>query len=358
MLLFLGGWGYRKNIKIFYEYFYCLLQPEQKMGERYVSCNIKGGLGNQLFQIFATMAYGMRTGRQFRFHFTDRIGNRAGYWHSFLKGLENYKINQNDFLYLFHYSEKTKIHQEPSYSYSEIPEYSEFTNVLLDGYYQSRNYFAGYEKEIMELLWGNRLAIGRMGGPTNIPRIGMHFRIGDYKHIQHCHPVMATSYYTKALTECLKNHGYYLDASQWKEMVEKVHGKEVGKIGEVLYLCEDSDIWDVEVHLSVLREMFPYLSFRRGVVEIGVGERECDRDWKEMVLLSGCDWFVIPNSTYSWWAATISSLMPPPAATEKSIAYIERGPVWVYYPSIWFGPYLVGTHDTQDLLNQEGWKSI
>ena len=209
------------------------------MEERYVSCNIKGGLGNQLFQIFATLAYGMRTGRKVRFCFMDKIGNRAGYWHSFLKGLKGYEISQNDFLYLFHYSFKTKFHQEPSYAYSEIPEYPQYNNVLLDGYYQSRNYFAGYEKEIVNLLWEKGGVVGRMVGVSNSPRIGMHFRIGDYKAIQHCHPVMATSYYVKALTECLKEHGFYLDASQWNEAVEKVGvlGTEGSrKLGEVLYL--------------------------------------------------------------------------------------------------------------------------
>lgn len=331
------------------------------MRERYVSCNIKGGLGNQLFQIFATMAYGMRTGRQFRFHFMDRIGNRAGYWHSFLKGLEGYGINQNDFLYLFHYSGISKIHQEPCYAYSEIPEYSEYDNVLLDGYYQSRNYFAGYEKEIMEILWGNRGVVGRTIGCSSTPRIGMHFRIGDYKMIQHCHPVMATSYYVKALTECLKSHGFYLDASQWNEVVGKLSGgntENVRKIVDVLYLCEDSDILDVENHLTVLRDLFPYLSFRRGVVDICMenGERECDRDWKEMALLSCCDWFVIPNSTFSWWAATFSSLVS--RSTGNSEDCVERGEKWVYYPSIWFGPHLAPTHDIKDLLNQIGWKSV
>lgn len=337
------------------------------MEGRYVSCNIKGGLGNQLFQIFATLAYAKRTRRQARFYLMDRIGNRAGYWHSFLKGLEGYGINQNDFLFLFHHLQttgQTKMHQEPSYAYSKIPDYSAFENVLLDGYYQSRNYFEGYEKEILEILgWEKRGIIGRIVGESTTPRIGMHFRIGDYKAIQHCHPVMATSYYTKALKQCLNDHGLYLEASQWNEAVEKV-GAEMGfesikKLWEVLYLCEDSDIVDVESHLSILRETFPYLSFRRGYVEINTekGERACDRDWKEMALLSSCDWFVIPNSTYSWWAATFSSLVTRYVAG-GSEGEIERGEHWVYYPSIWFGPSLAPTHDTRDLLNQKGWKSI
>jgi hypothetical protein len=283
--------------------------------------------------------------------------------------LEPFKINSNDFMYLFHSSGNTIIHKEPSYSYSEIPEYSNVNNVLLDGYYQSRNYFAGYERKIMELIWGeNQSVLGRIIGESNIPRIGMHFRIGDYKPIQHCHPVMATSYYVKALMECLKEHGIYLEASQWNEAVENVgigklksgvfSGEEVRKLGEVLYLCEDSDILDVETHLSVLRDVFPYLSFRRVLVDIEVekGERICDRDWKELAYLSGCDWFVIPNSTFSWWSATFSSLVS--RYSPKNGGEVERGEHWVYYPSIWFGYSLAPTHEIRYLLNQTGWKQI
>jgi len=71
------------------------------MPKGYVSCNVKGGLGNQLFQIFATISYGIRTGREPRFHFIEQIGNRSSYWHSFFKGLKPFQINQDDFIYLF-----------------------------------------------------------------------------------------------------------------------------------------------------------------------------------------------------------------------------------------------------------------
>ena len=313
----------------------------------YVSCNIKGGLGNQLFQIFATIAYGIRTGREVRFCFTEQIGNRSSYWHSFFKGLERFQINQDDFIYLFYGGGGGigKIHQESSYAYSEIPEYSNVANVLLDGYYQSRNYFEGYEKQILGILgWEKGGIFGRRVGRGIVPpKIGMHFRIGDYKHIQHCHPLMPTAYYVDALAACLKDHE--ADLKRWKGAVD------------VVYLCEDSDVGDVEIHLRELRGAFPSLRFRRGLAcEMGVGERECDRDWKEMALLSQCDWFVIPNSSFSWWAATFSSLVEDGESGETWL--IERGGHWVYYPSVWFGPSLAPTHDVRDMLNQTGWKRV
>ena len=242
---------------------YLLLVIVRKMSKKgFVSCNLKGGLGNQLFQIFATIAYGLRTNREIRFNFTDTIGNRSAYWHSFFKGLEFTRINSNDFMYLFHQS--SVFHQEPSYAYSEIPEYPEVGNVLLDGYYQSRNYFKGYEKEILKMFGEKRGYLGRKGGHGILPpKIGMHFRIGDYKHIQHCHPLMPTSYYVNALTECLKDHGLVIG-----------EGAVEDNLGDVIYLCEELDVLDVENHLVVLRETFPYLRFRRGLSEMEEGDRE------------------------------------------------------------------------------------
>jgi hypothetical protein len=277
--------------------------------------------------------------------------------------LKPFQINQDDFVYIFYGGGRGGsgiIHQEPSYAYSEIPEYSNVLNVLLDGYYQSRNYFEGYEKQILEILgWEKGGIFGRRVGRGIVPpKIGMHFRIGDYKHIQHCHPLMPTSYYVDALTACLKDHES--DLMRWKGAVEKKGGD---NIIEVVYLCEDSDVGDVGIHLRELRGAFPSLRFRRGLAgdlgyEVGGGgdERACDRDWKEMVLLSQCDWFVIPNSSFSWWAATISSLMEDGGSGETGL--IDRRGYWVYYPSVWFGPTLSPSHDVRDMLNQTGWKRV
>jgi hypothetical protein len=56
-----------------------------------------GGLGNQLFQIFATIAYALQYNHSFIFTYSDflTIGKlRPTYWHSFLSGLLKY-TNKN-----------------------------------------------------------------------------------------------------------------------------------------------------------------------------------------------------------------------------------------------------------------------
>ena len=330
------------------------------MDKRFVTCNIKGGLGNQLFQIFATLAYGLRTQRKAVFLYKEDIGNRPSYWHSFFQVLAPSLLDDEEYQQtIYGQQSPPQIHKEPCFAHSEIPEYPDARVVVLDGYFQSSKYFEHYKKDIMRMLWLDDTSLVKLGRKSQDSdrcfKIGMHFRIGDYKPIQHFHPVLPTAYYVNALTQCLKDHGYYVSASEWNSAIHHLMGQlnpptSIENIGEVVYLCETADLGDVECHLSVLRETFPYLTFTKGQAPPPCpGQRECDRDWQEVALLSQCDWFVIPNSTFSWWAATFSVLGQDDAE--------GRGDSWVYYPSVWFGPAL-WDHETRDLTCQQGWKRI
>ena len=56
-----------------------------------VSCQLMGGLGNQLFQIFTTMAYGIRNRRKFIFPYSETLNvgiSRNTYWDTFLSMLK------------------------------------------------------------------------------------------------------------------------------------------------------------------------------------------------------------------------------------------------------------------------------
>ena len=48
-------------------------------------------------------------------------------------------------------------------------------------------------------------------------------------------------------------------------------------------------------------------------------------DWKQLLLMSGCNYNIIANSSYSWWAAYMNT-------NEEKI---------VCYPDIWFGPKIL-----------------
>ena len=51
---------------------------------------VKGGLGNQLFQIFTAIAYALRENQEFKFVYYKKIGSRETYWENFLSELKKY----------------------------------------------------------------------------------------------------------------------------------------------------------------------------------------------------------------------------------------------------------------------------
>ena len=60
-----------------------------------ITCNIIGGLGNQLFQIFATISYALKHKQVFCFTDKFMTGKRPMYWTNFLSTLKHryYLIN-------------------------------------------------------------------------------------------------------------------------------------------------------------------------------------------------------------------------------------------------------------------------
>ena len=63
-----------------------------------ITCNLMGGLGNQLFQIFTTISYSIKAGVQFKFLNDETLGGgsctqRPTYWNNFLSRM---KILENE----------------------------------------------------------------------------------------------------------------------------------------------------------------------------------------------------------------------------------------------------------------------
>ncbi len=260
-----------------------------------------GGLGNQLFQIFTVMAHAMKNGMEFTFQNCNEltIGHkRKTYWSNLLKELGPFLVSRALIT--------GQPDREIGYAFKPLPFF--YKDTVLTGYFQSLKYFQEELSIITEMLNIQKQIDNIKASFPDIfklPIVSMHFRIGDYKEIQECHPVMPYAYYQQALRKC--------------------------KIKRVLYFNERKDKQECEQIISWLQLDFPDVTFEPAP--------EYVEDWEQMLLMSCCDSNIIANSTFSWWGAVLG------ASKE------------VFYPVNWFGPKLSDSHTIQDLV-LPNWKGI
>lgn len=266
-----------------------------------ISVFLMGGLGNQLFQIFATIGYSLRHKIPFKFEYSDilKIGvHRPTYWKNFLKSISIFTIKEK-----LNYP----LYKEKYYHYEEIPLIKE--NFKLYGYFQSYKYFDNeYEniKKYIKLKEQQEKIKEEYKEYNKENSISIHFRLGDYLNIQEHHPIMKLDYYINSLNEIIEEDKKY----------------------NVLYFCQEEDNSMVLKNIEILRVKFPLLEF------IKVSDKI--EDWKQMLIMSNCEYNIIANSSFSWWGAYFNNNQ------NKKVCY----------PSIWFGP-AAGNRFMGDLCPKE-----
>jgi hypothetical protein len=285
----------------------------------YISCNLTGGLGNQLFQIFTTIAVGIENRRKivFPYYETSPVGKpRPTYWNNFLISLKIMTNENNRFGLSNQDLYKLPGVKEPAFHYTRIDPFDIRQGAMLHGYYQSHMYFENYKETIFKLIrlreqQNDMIEKYAALFSTDANTISMHFRLGDYKSLQDCHPLIGLDYYDSALG-CL---------------IEKRTSQDRDRKFRVLYFCEAEDN-------EVVSEMIGRLKSKYGSVEF---EKVADdaKDWEQVLLMSCCDDNIIANSTFSWWGAYFNK---------------NNKPI-VCYPSVWFGEKL--RHNTSDLFPKE-----
>jgi hypothetical protein len=281
-----------------------------------ITCKLQGGLGNQLFQIFTTIAYALKYSKPFFFLNITQLGNgengstiRYTYWESFLNGLKPFLKTIKEIPELTFIKEK-------NFKYDPIVEnlYQGYGTMLV-GYFQSPKYFNQSKNAIFKLI---KLDLKKMIVKEKIKNknndiydidsndfISMHFRLGDYKLYPDMHPILSKEYYKNALKYVLKEES---TNNQLK----------------VLYFCENDDVIAVEETISYLEKEFESVIFLRAIPTFS--------DWEQLLLMSLCKHNIIANSSFSWWGA-----------------YLNENPgKIVCYPEKWFGPNV--QHDTCDLF--------
>jgi len=272
-----------------------------------IAINLMGGLGNQLFQIFTTIAYGLQHKMPFVFMYSKMLNDRKTYWDDFLQSIKKYTnitgpyTNKN--------ISSLATYQEPQFSYQNIPLYN---HLKISGYFQSYKYFQNYQDKIFSFIRLREQQISVKQEYINYTvTVSLHFRLGDYKFKQFYHPVLPLEYYVKSI----------------EKLVSIIDQPLL-----FLYFCEEEDNDYVNNIIQQLDSKFPFNTFIKVLDSIV--------DWKQLLIMSCCHHQIIANSSFSWFSA-----------------YLNENPKKVVcYPQTWFGPGLA--HHQLDDLFPDTWVKI
>jgi hypothetical protein len=265
-----------------------------------ISCRLKGGLGNIMFEIAFLEYTSMMTGYSACYY---NIDNQ-------LNAIKNYQVETamrdnaqtticvNDYLKIFKNFNWPKTDKPPTnplyFPFHYVP-FDIQDNTLYDGFFQSEKYFPNREfilnlfepsQEIKKYLENK---YGDVSKSTSL-----HVRRGDYTSQPTYHPPCTVKYYEKALTNFQGNVLVFSDDIEW---------------------CKKTFIGDRFIFVNG------------------------NLDYQELFLMSMCENNIIANSSFSWWGAWLNT-----NPYKKVIA-----------PSEWFGHSI--PENTKDLY-PESWQII
>lgn len=279
-----------------------------------VISQLKGGLGNQLFQYAAakSLAHHLQASLKLDITTFKHSQTRLFKLDYFCIPLEIAAKEEIGrficFPSLYRHSPKffsiisKHIYREPYFHYNE-----HFFNlkkpIYLDGYWQSYKYFDSIEKVLREELTIKDVFIKhfseKINELRNINSIAIHIRRGDYtiKRIADFHGVLPVKYYNEAI----------------QIMTEKINNPK-------FYFFSDDINW-VKENIQISHPHEFVTSYTKSAIE-------------DFYLMSQCKHNIIANSSFSWWAAWLN---PNPSKI-------------VIAPKKWFNK---SPHNTTDLIPNE-----
>lgn len=277
-----------------------------------ISIRVQGGLGNQLFMIFATIAYGIEHNVKSVFEYYYQVADRHTYWETLLDGFKMFTTANQELQLTNEDISRFAIYQEPTFGYNQIPDFGN-TNTYMIGYFQSFKYFEKYRDTlyaIMKLSAKKEEILSKYShyfeGDKTL--ISLHFRMGDYKSKRYYHPVMNYEYFESSLDHIMTNK------------------KETNSV-RVLFFCEKEDNDYVHSKIRLLNNKYPEVEF--------VKVDDSIEDYEQLLIMSLCNHNVMANSSYSWWGSYLNN-------------YNEK---IVCFPSKWFGEYYEHIYDHKDMMH-------
>lgn len=239
-----------------------------------LTCEICGGLSNQMFQIAAVYALALDNKDECAFPF-DRMELGQGY------PVRTYSTN------IFRHIKELPSQWVPEYRYNEptlnympIPYHK---NMQVRGYFPSEKYFIHHKKEILDLYMDMEIINGLQEKFISILKnsASFHIRRGDYLKNPSVLHIPPKNYYIRAL-----------------ELLEKQ------VLIENILIFSDDIQW-CKRNFSDNRIIFI----------------EGQKDFEDIYLMGLCSHNIIAPSGFSWWSS-----------------YFNRNPnKIVYAPAIWFG---------------------
>lgn len=212
-----------------------------------ITCELGGGLGNQLFMICNMIRCSFEQGKPFWFKYST---NTITYWDTFLSYLKPYVKDQD-------YEKNTIVITQDHIDYV-----SYFEHIMLQGYFQTHIFFETYYKQIYDLI-----NIDEKKKEVQTKLKGFDVRM--YTSLDY-HPILSYDYYKKAI-------------------------QTIGST-KIVYFYKDKEY--VEQMMMRLKE--------DKVECISSKQFELD-DWEEMIFMSLCQHHIISNSTFSWWGAYLGT---------------------------------------------------
>ena len=269
-------------------------QPYERLNlsEGKTTVRLKGGVGNQLFQIAAAKSLALSKGGDLTIDMNN-VGapselspNKPQFYLDNI--FRNIKVEPK--------AAEAELYNESHYHFQELPKWD---NICLHGYFQSEKYFKEHESEIRTMLKADQKTeeylqskYGEVLSKDNT--VSLHVRRGDYIGKEQFHPTVDKSYYEQA--------------------IEKHSGATFLVFSDDISWCKDN-----------LPEGPEYVFV------------EGNKDYEDLYLMSKCAHNIIANSSFSWWGAWLN----------------ENKDKQVTAPSVWFGPALLPSHDLKALLPDE-----
>jgi len=266
-----------------------------------VGIHLHSGLGNQMFMLFNMLSYYIDNCDDYVIYCnTTDFKTERYYWDTMFSKLKD-KISDT--------CDIQNKYDENVFHYNKIPKYD--SDVVLQGFFQSDKYFKHNINKIKSMLdIDTKIANIKEEFPEYFNRktIAIHFRIGNYYYLQNLHPIKPVQYYLNALKELVN-----------RDIILKDYN--------ILIFCQKVDNNIVNEYIKIINNHYPNMHYKKVADNIP--------DWKQMLLMSSCDNFIIANSTFSWMGAYLAN---------KN---------YVVSPEVWFGPYYKN-HKLHD-LRPENW---